>query len=68
MLNYLDNYDIAVGNIDCSPYKNIIINAEIIELHQKGLDITIDISNDILSKIENIEINGFTFVKEKSYE
>ena len=68
MLNYLDHHDIAVGNIDYNPYKNIIIDVETIELHQKGLDITIDISNDILSKIENIEINGFTFVKEKSYE
>lgn len=58
----------AIGNINCNPYKNIIIDAETIKLHQKDLDIVIDISKDILDKIENIEVNGFRFIKEKSYE
>lgn len=68
MLNYINKSDIVIGNIDCNPYKNIIIDAETIKLHQKDLDIVIDISKDILDKIENIEVNGFKFIKEKSYE
>ena len=65
---YINKSDIAIGNINCNPYKNIIIDAETIKLHQKDLDIVIDISKDILDKIENIEVNGFKFIKEKSYE
>ena len=38
------------------------------KLYQKGLGITIDIPNDLFDKIENIEINGYKFVKEKSDE
>lgn len=68
MLNYINKSDITIGNINCNPYKNIIIDAETIKLHQKDLDIVIDISKDILDKIENIEVNGFKFIKEKSYE
>lgn len=59
---------IGVSKLDYNPYKTIMIDAETIGLHQKGLGITIDIPNDILGKIENIEINGFIFVKEKSDE
>ena len=65
---YINKSDIAIGNINCNPYKNIIIDAETIKLYQKDLDIVIDISKDILDKIENIEVNGFKFIKEKSYE
>lgn len=61
------NYDgYAIGKIDSNLYKTITIYAETIKLHQKDLDITIDIPNDFFDKIENIEINGFKFVKEKS--
>ena len=48
--------------------KTITIYAETIKLHQKDLDITIDIPNDLFDQIENIEINGYKFVKEKSDE
>lgn len=68
VLYYFNKSENGIGKIDYNPYKNIIIYAETIELYQKGLGITIDIPNDILGKIENIEINGYKFVKEKSYE
>ena len=68
MFYYSNDNSLAIGKIDYNPYKSIVIGAETIELYQKGLGITIDISNDILGKIENIEINGFKFVKEKNYE
>ena len=64
MFYYSNDNSLAIGKIDYNPYKNIVIDAETIELYQKGLGITID----ILGKIENIEINGFKFVKEKNYE
>ena len=68
MFYYSNDNSLAIGKIDYNPYKSIVIDVETIELYQKGLGITIDISNDILGKIENIEINGFKFVKEKNYE
>lgn len=68
MFYYSNDNSLAIGKIYYNPYKSIVIDAETIELYQKGLGITIDISNDILGKIENIEINGFKFVKEKNYE
>lgn len=68
MFYYSNDNSLAIGKIDYNPYKSIVIDVEIIELYQKGLGITIDIPNDILGKIENIEINGFKFVKEKSDE
>ena len=68
MFYYSNDNSLAIGKIDYNPYKSIVIDVETIELYQKGLGITIDISNDILGKIENIEINGFKFVKEKSDE
>ena len=68
MFYYSNDNSLAIGKIDYNPYKSIVIDAETIELYQKRLGITIDISNDILGKIENIEINGFKFVKEKNYE
>ena len=39
-----------------------------IKLHQKDLGVTIDVPNDFLDKIENIEINGYKFIKDKSDE
>ena len=68
MFYYSNDNSLAIGKIDYNPYKSIVIDVETIKLYQKGLGITIDISNDILGKIENIEINGFKFVKEKNYE
>ena len=68
MFYYSNDNSLAIDKIDYNPYKSIVIDAETIELYQKGLGITIDIPNDILGKIENIEINGFKFVKEKSDE
>ena len=68
MFYYSNDNSLTISKIDYNPYKNIVIDAETIELYQKGLGITIDIPNDILGKIENIEINGFKFVKEKSDE
>ena len=68
MFYYSNDNSLTISKIDYNPYKSIVIDAETIELYQKGLGITIDIPNDILGKIENIEINGFKFVKEKSDE
>ena len=68
MFYYLNDDSLTIDKIYYNPYNNIVIDAETIELYQKGLGITIDIPNDILGKIENIEINGFKFVKEKSDE
>lgn len=68
MFYYSNDNSLTTEKIDYNPYKSIVIDAETIELYRKGLGITIDISNDILGKIENIEINGFKFVKEKNYE
>lgn len=63
------NYDgYAIGKIDSNLSKTITIYAETIKLRQKDLDITIDVPNDLFDKIENIEINGYKFVKEKSDE
>lgn len=44
---------------------SIQIYAENIQLHHKDLGITIDISNNILSQAESLNINGFKFIKEK---
>lgn len=63
--SYLNDNSVAVGKIDYNLYKNLYINAETIRLCQKDLGITIDISNDILNKIENIEINGYKFISER---
>ena len=68
MFYYSNDNSLTTGKIDYNPSKSIVIDAQTIELYRKGLGITIDISNDILGKIENIEINGFKFVKEKNYE
>ena len=63
---YADNDNgVAIGRMDCNLYKNIIIDADTLKLHQKGVDITMDISNEILNKIEIVEINGFKFIKEQ---
>ena len=59
-----DGVAIAYG-FDWNPLKYVSIDADEIKLRQKSIGITIDISNDIISKIENIEINGFKFVKEE---
>ena len=48
--------------------KTITIYAEMIKLHQKDLGVTIDVPNNFLDKIENIEINGYKFIKDKSDE
>ena len=64
VLHYFNKSGNGIGKTDYNPYKNIIIDAETIKLHQKDLDIVIDISKDILDKIENIEVNGFKFIKE----
>lgn len=65
---YCDYGGCAIGKIDSNLGKTITIYAETIKLYQKDLDITIDIPNDFFNKIENIEINGFKFIKEKSNE
>lgn len=68
MFYYSNDNSLAIGKIDYNPYKSIVIDVEIIELYQKGLGITIDIPNDILGKIENIEIICNGFKKEKNNE
>lgn len=49
-------------NIQCT--KNIIIDAETISIREKDICLIINISDDVLSQIESIKINGFKFVKE----
>lgn len=68
MFYYLNDDSITIDKIYYNPYNNIVIYTETIELYQKWLGITIDIPNDLFDKIENIEINGYKFVKEKSDE
>ena len=57
MFYYSNDNSLAIGKIDYNPYKNIVIDAETIELYQIGLGITIDIVNDILGKSEIVELN-----------
>ena len=61
---YNESLAIARG-IGWNPYKHITIDADEIKLCQKGIGITIDISHEIISRIESIEINGFKFTKEE---
>ena len=61
---YNEGLAIAHG-VGWNPYKHITIDADEIKLCQKDIGITIDISNEIISKIESIEINGFKFMKEE---
>ena len=68
MFYYSNDNSLAISKIDYNLNKTITIYAEMIKLHQKDLGIAIDVPNDFLDKIENIEINGFKFVKEKSDE
>ena len=66
IVSLMDNDSgIAVGSLD---YNSIIIETDQLKLCQNGLDITVDITNDVLSKTENIVINGYKFIKEKNYE
>ena len=44
--------------------QGVIINADTLKLQQNSIGITIDVSNETLSNIEIIEINGFKFTKE----
>lgn len=59
-----DGVAIAYG-FEWNPLKHVTIDADEIKLHKKDIGITIDISNEIISKIEYIEINGFKFTKEE---
>ena len=68
MFYYLNDDSLTIDKIYYNPYKNIVIDAETIELYKKGLGITIDIPNDLFDKIENIEINGYKFAKENNNE
>ena len=52
---------LAVGSLN---YNEIVIQTDKLKLCQNGLDITVDITNDVLSKTESIIINGYKFVKE----
>ena len=62
IVSLLDNGSgLAVGSLN---YNNIVIETDKLKLYHNGLDITVDITDDILSKIENIIINGHKFVKE----
>ena len=46
-----------------NPYNSIVIKTNSISVPQKGIDLTIDISEDVLSKISILEINSYKFVK-----
>lgn len=46
-----------------NPYNSIVIKTNSISVSQKGIDLTIDISEDVLSKISILEINSYKFVK-----
>ena len=57
--------EFALGQIEGfdNPYSNIVIRADSISMSQKGIDLTMDISNDVISKVDVLEINGYKFVK-----
>ena len=63
-LIWYDGDGFAIGSLN--PYENIIINTDSLKLHHNGLDMEVDITDDILNKVENIIINGYKFVREKS--
>lgn len=58
---YFNNSNGIASSTYLNPNRNVIIETDEIKLHHKGIDITIDVSNDILSKIDEITINGFKF-------
>lgn len=58
----------AFGKLNWNPYESIIINTDKLKLYHKDLDIEIHITDDILSKIETIEVNGYKFIKEKQHD
>lgn len=67
VLNYITYTDssprMAVGKFP-NPYRNVIIEAETLQIHHNNLGLTIDIPINSLRNIETIEINGFKYKKE----
>lgn len=63
----VDGNTVAISKFDCEPYK-VIIKTNNLKFYHTDLEMTIDVSDDILSKIENIEVNGYKFVKENKNE
>lgn len=51
----------AYGSLGVKPLHIVTIEANEIKLHQKGIDITMDVSNETLSLLDEIVINGFKF-------
>lgn len=50
-------------NFTLNKGKTLIIETNDLKFHQKDLDITIDISNDVIDSLEVININGVRFIK-----
>ena len=44
---------------------SLSINTKNLQIVQQDVGLTIDISDDVLSQVSSIEINGFKFIKEK---
>ena len=44
---------------------SLSINTKNLKIVQQDVGLTIDISDDVLSQVNSIEINGFKFIKEK---
>ena len=59
------NSPTAFGCVGINTHQSVIINTETLQLFQRDLGITIDVSNEVLNNIESIEINGFKFTKEQ---
>lgn len=57
--------DFAVGSTYFNPYNTLTINADVIKLYHKSLNLTVDINDDMLKNIESLEINGFKFIRFK---
>lgn len=60
---YYNNENVA-KIVEWNPRPSIVINTETITFSEKEIDIIVNVSNDVLSQIESIEINGFKFIKE----
>jgi hypothetical protein len=58
-----DGNAVAISKSDCNPYA-IIIKTNDLKIYHTDLEMTVAVSDDILSKIETIEVNGYKFIKE----
>lgn len=65
VLAYCNDNVIARGKIVDDWSSSIVINTKNLQIVQQDVGLIIDISDDVLSQVSSIEINGFKFIKEK---